>query len=239
MGGPANRVSIPDGRAAFPLQVFTRIHGITTVLGEDFGQYERGYLEMVAKGVRLDPGTPAEKAARARRERMEAARKAAAETDLDQWDYVAPELFMRDDMRIPMKVGTVRSNESFLKLFCHGLIARLDRPPTFDELERIQTFLDSAEFRQYKNRLNKLMTLEVKERLEPVAEIIGIHGERDMLDVTEEGGVHCKPSGPKSHHSTTGWPSSITTTGPDFMRMPRPTRGRCPCWLSWVSAPAP
>ena len=145
-----------------------------------FERYEREYL--ARRGV--DELTPEERRWVAR---VEAARKAATEAALDPWDYVVLEMARRGNPRISMKVGTMRAAESFLKLFCHGMIAKLDRPPTFDELERLQAFLDSAEYRQYKDRLRKLMTEEVKGRLKVVSEITGVRGPEDMWDLTDKG----------------------------------------------------
>lgn len=98
-------------------------------MDENSKQYEREYLER----ANLTPGTKEWH----RIEQVKAAKKAATEADLDPWDYVVLEMIRRGDPRISIKVGTVRSTESFLKLYCHGLIAKLDRPATFDELERI------------------------------------------------------------------------------------------------------
>lgn len=150
-------------------------------LDDDFKRYEREYLQRHTTNIR--PGTEEWR----QRERIEAARKAATEAELDSWDYVVLEMIRREDPRIPMKIGTVRSFESFLKLFCHGLIAKLDRPATFDELERIHAFLDSAEYKQYKNRLRKLMTQEVEECLKTVVAITGVRNQEDMWDLTDEG----------------------------------------------------
>lgn len=150
-------------------------------MDDDFERYEREYLDRHGKDIR--PGTKEWR----QLERMEAAKKAATEADLDPWDWVVLEMIRREDPLIPTKVGTVRSTESFLKLFCHGLIARLDRPATFDELERLQAFLDSAEYKQYEDRLAKLMTREVEERLRVVFEITGVRGPEDMWDLTDEG----------------------------------------------------
>lgn len=156
-------------------------------MGSDFDEYEREYLERHAKGIKPESGTFTENVARIHRKRVESAKRAAAKAALDAWDYAVLEMLRRGDMRIAMKVGTVRSTESFLRLFCHGLIAKLDRAPTFDELERAQAFLDSAEHKQYVARLNRLMTKEVRERLEIVAEITGVCDEKDMWDMTDDG----------------------------------------------------
>lgn len=156
-------------------------------MDSDFDEYEREYLERRAKGISPESGTLAENLAEMHRKRVEAARKSAAEAALDAWDYVVLEMVRRDDPRIPMKVGTARSAESLLRLFCHGLVAKLDRAPTFDELERIHAFLDSAEHKQYVARLNRLMTKEMRGRLEIVAEITGVCDKGDMWHMTDDG----------------------------------------------------
>lgn len=166
---------------------FYPVHPATGPLDDDFERYERVYLDGRVKDIKPDPGTFDEEMARLRRERMEAARKTATEAALNSWDYVVLEMLRREDPRIAMKVGTMWSSESFLKLFCHGLVARLDRPATFDKLERIHALLDSAEYRQYEDRLNRLMTKDVKWRLGLVVEITGARSMEDMWDLTDEG----------------------------------------------------
>ena len=76
-------------------------------------------------------------------ERVAAARKAATEAGLDAWDYAMLEMIRRGDVRSALKAGTMRYAESVLRLFCHGLVAKPANPPTFDEIERLQAFLDS------------------------------------------------------------------------------------------------
>lgn len=111
------------------------------VLDQDFEKYEQEYLERYVRGGGQNSKSLAAKAVRERRERMDAAKKTAAEADPDSWDYVALEMIRREDLRISIKLGTMRSAESRLKLFCHGLITKRERDPTFDELERIQASL--------------------------------------------------------------------------------------------------
>ena len=144
-------------------------------MDKSFEQYEREYLERLA---RSNSGSAAERAANAHTEPLAAVRDAAAGADLDSWDYVLLEMIRREDPRAAMRLGTMRSAESLLKLFCHGPIARR-RPATFDERERMQAFLDSAEYRQYKNRLKRLMTREARERLELIAAVTGARDEKD------------------------------------------------------------
>ena len=154
------------------------------VLDQDFEKYEQEYLERYVGGGGQNSKSLAAKAVRERRERMDAAKKTAAGAGLDSWDYVALEMIRREDLRISIKLGTMRSAESRLKLFCHGLITKRERDPTFDELERIQAFTDSVEYKQYKDRLKRLMTLEVRERLRLIDEITGTVY---MWDLTDKG----------------------------------------------------
>lgn len=157
-------------------------------MGDDFDQYERDYLARLDRGDVRASETPAEGRRRVHAERVEAARKAAAEADLDAWDYVVLEMVRRGDVRVALKVGTMRCAESMLKLYCHGM-AKPDRRPTFDDIERMQAFLDSSEHQQYVARLGKIMTGEIRERLAVITEIVGLEGEKDMLGLTEKGTI--------------------------------------------------
>ena len=96
-------------------------------------------------------------------------------------------MMRRDDLAIPLKLGTMRATKSFLKLYCHGLVHVLDRKPTFDEMERCQAFLDSDEFKSYKSNLNKVMTKEAREFFKTVAEITDVKDVTDLCDLTAQG----------------------------------------------------
>ena len=96
------------------------------------------------------------------------------------------------DMSGPLKFGIVRTSEALLRLYCNGLIQRLDREPTFDEMERVHTFLDSDAYKRYKERSNRIITKDVKERLDIIQEIIGAKNQTDLRDATERGEYELK-----------------------------------------------
>ena len=140
----------------------------------DFEEYEQEYLK------RMGLETEGEGAvARLRRE--------ASESPLDPWDYAVLEMVRRDDLAIPLKLGTMRAAKSFLKLHCHGMICKPDRKPAFDEMERIQAFLDSAVFDSYKSNLKKIMTREAAAFFQMVAKITGVNDTTDMCKLTPKG----------------------------------------------------
>ena len=153
----------------------------------DFDRYEAEYLKRLADGKPVSAESYEQHRARLHEEHLNAAKNTASKADLDAWDYAVLEMVRRFDMAGPLKFGTVRTFEAILKLYCKGLIRRLDRGPTFDELERIHAFLDSAAYKQYMKRLNRIITKEVKERLGIIQEITGAKNQTDLLDVTERG----------------------------------------------------
>ena len=114
-------------------------------------------------------------------------KQAALDSPLDEWDYAVLETVRRDDYSAPLKFGTVRTSEALLKLYCHGMIRRMEREPTFDEQERVQAWMDSAAFKQYADRLKRMMTGKVKARLEMISRILGVDGKSDMLELTDAG----------------------------------------------------
>ena len=128
----------------------------------DFESHERDYLARIAKNKPAPAESYEQIKARLRKERTDAAKKAAREADLDAWNYAALEMVRRGDPGAPMKIGTLRFCESLLRLHCHGLVERSGRKPTFDETERIHAFLDSQVFRRYQDRLERIMTEGVR-----------------------------------------------------------------------------
>ena len=154
------------------------------LLDDDFKRYEHDYLIRTAAGeAGPQAHTNAEKYAKA----IDDMKQAALDSPLDEWDYAVREAVRRDDYSAPLKFGTVRTSEALLKLYCHGMIRRMEREPTFDELERIQAWMDLAAFKQYADRLKRIMTGKVKARLEMISRILGVDGKSDMLELTDTG----------------------------------------------------
>ena len=143
-------------------------------MGRDFEQYENDYIRRISQ----------EQNSIARNmmtvEQMEDillqenAVKIARKAELNSWDYAILEMLRRNAIGIELKFGTVRTTESLLKLYSHDFIRVVDYEPTFDELEIIQSFLDSSAYKQYLSRLEKIITAEVQKRIELVYRILNI-----------------------------------------------------------------
>ena len=117
---------------------------------------------------------------------MRAATYAATKTSLDAWDYAALEMIGRGNRHIiPIKLGTMRTSKALLKLASHGLIFQPKRELTFDEREHIQSILDSTPLKQYADRLERMKTDKVKERLEIMDEVFG--DDMALWDLTSDG----------------------------------------------------
>ena len=87
---------------------------------------------------------------------------------LEPWDFAALEMMRREDMAAPMKVGTMRFTRSMLRLYAHGLVAKLDREPTFDERERINAFRKSPRFKSYAGNVKDTATKDDRRYFEDV-----------------------------------------------------------------------
>ena len=156
-------------------------------MDRDFEEYEREYLKRLA----MDKPAPAEsyrqRAARLHEELVESAKKEARNTELGSWDYAILFMIRRGDLGAPMKTGTLRYHESLLRLHSHGLVTRLGRRLTFDETERLQAFIDSPAYRQYRDRLKRIMTVEVAGRIALVTEILGTGNAPYLMELTDAG----------------------------------------------------
>ena len=156
-------------------------------MDDNFERYEDGYIKRLADGESTSFKSPGQQKIELHKEHLNAIRKTVSEAKLDSWDYAVLEMIRREDPTGPLKFGTLRTSKAFLKLYCHGLIERLDRKPTFDELERIHAFLDSIAYKQYEERLKRIMTNDVKIQLDTIREITGARNAFDLFDVTNHG----------------------------------------------------
>ena len=154
---------------------------------DGFEKYERDYVDRVSKRSPETTESREQASVRRHKDLVESAEKAARGSKLDAWDYAILDMVRREDFSACMVFGTLKTHESLLKLHCHCLIRPLDREPTFDETERAHAFLDSAAFKRYKDRLKKIMTKDVKDRLDLISEILGVSAVTYMVDLTDEG----------------------------------------------------
>ena len=77
---------------------------------------------------------------------------------LDSWDYAILEIIRRQDWFAMLGFGTMRLAKCVLRLDLRGTTHVPDRPPAFDEAERMQEFLDSPALRAYRASLKKVVT---------------------------------------------------------------------------------
>ena len=153
----------------------------------NFKRYEREYLKRISDSKTMRVESHDQRKTRFYKGRPDSAQKTEVGSELDSWDYAILDTIRRGDPYSSMKFGTLRIVKSLLKLYYHDLIRKLDREPTFDEIERVQAFLDSAAYKQYKNRLQRIMTEEVQEQISLVLEILEIHEVSDLLELTDKG----------------------------------------------------
>lgn len=106
---------------------------------------------------------------------------------LEPWDFAVLEMIRREDMAVPMKVGTMRFTRSMLHLYAHGLVAELDREPTFDERERLNAFLKSPRFKAYADNVKDTATKYDRRYFEDVASIMQEKDIHAMWDLTDAG----------------------------------------------------
>ena len=111
----------------------------------------------------------------------------AKNSKLDIFDYAILDMMNRDDYCFSFRFGMLKTCESMLKLYCHGMIEKLDRNPTFEEMEKIAAFIGSHASLQYEKMLEGIMTEEVENRIKLIFGVIEIENPTDMMNITENG----------------------------------------------------
>ena len=112
--------------------------------------------------------------------------KSEQDRELSVWDYVVLEFIWRKDPRILMRIGTMRTVDIIHKLSRQALIKKFSEP-SFDEIERHEALLDSPEYKQYRERRKRIMTLEARDKIDSTCRMIKIENIDDMLKPTEAG----------------------------------------------------
>jgi len=102
-------------------------------------------------------------------------------------DYFMLEGIRKDDLSIFLKLGSMEQMDIMEKLYRCGLIKKLDRESTFDEKERLLKFMDSVAYKEKENRIKKLMTSDVKERVRKYLDRLGISNVLDIFMITNKG----------------------------------------------------
>lgn len=161
---------------------------------DDVEAYERDYLKRVqeqAAEKRMLEKEQKEKTAQMEQAQREAEREEqetyVKRTTFTAWDYVLLESIRRKDPRPRIRIGTMKVLASMERLFRAGWIARPHGKMPFDDAERLEAFRDSHEYKQYKGRLNRIMTVEYLTKKGSVFNMLGIKKIDDWLILTEEG----------------------------------------------------
>lgn len=161
---------------------------------DDIDTYEKDYLERFKKqeADRLTHKKEREaETARIAQEQRDARQKEkakyASQTIFTVWDYVLLESIRRGDPRIRIRIGTMKVLTSLEKLFRSGWIEKPINKIPFDDMEKLETFRDSYEYKQYKNRLDRIMSYKDHVRKGSVLGMLGIKKIDDWLILTEEG----------------------------------------------------
>lgn len=147
-------------------------------MADDFDDYEDDYLRRLKE---QDP-----EAARRESEKAARQREYASQTTFTAWDYVLLESIRRRDPRVRIRIGTMKVLDGLEKLILAGWIEKQAKI-SFDDAERLEAFRDSAEYRQYKDRLSRLMSYKHEAIMRATLDRIGIKKIEDLLVLTEEG----------------------------------------------------
>lgn len=151
-------------------------------MGSDFEDYEKGYLmKLREQGKDKQKEQAYRKAERIKQEKF------INDTVFTVWDYVLLESIRRGDYRIMIRIGSMQVLTSMKKLFLAGWIEKPKSDIPFDDMERLAKFMDSYEYKQYKDRLNRIMTREYLTKRSDVCNTIGIKNIGDQLILTKEG----------------------------------------------------
>lgn len=161
---------------------------------DDIETYEKNYLErfkkqkMEEEARKTEQRKQAERMKQARHEAKQKEQKRyASQTTFAVWDYVLLESIRREDMRIRIRMGTMKTLASLEKLSYAGWIERPVAKMPFDDMERLEAFRDSYEYKQYKDRLDRIMSYEDHAKKSRVFSMLGIKKIDDWLILTEEG----------------------------------------------------
>ena len=114
-------------------------------------------------------------------------REYAGRTAFSVWDYVMLESVRRGDPRIRIRIGTMKALASLERLSLAGWIEKPAGKVPFDDMERLEAFRDTNEYRLYKDRLGRILSGEDFGRMRHVLDALHIKNIDDWLVLTEEG----------------------------------------------------
>ena len=111
----------------------------------------------------------------------------ASQTIFSVWDYVLLESVRRGDPRVRIRIGTMKALTGLERLALAGWIEKPADKMPFDDMERLEAFRDSYEYKQYEERLDRITSGEDYGKMHRVLDTLGIKKIDDWLILTEEG----------------------------------------------------
>ena len=148
-------------------------------MANNLDAYEEEYLER----LKLQDVNAAE---RLREERLKT-KQYVERTAFTAQDYILLESIRREDPRIRIRMGTMKVLDGLERLYHAGWIKKPNTDMPFDDLEKLEKFRDSYEYKQYTNRLRRIMTHEYLAKKSRVFGMLKIKKIDDWLVLTEDG----------------------------------------------------
>lgn len=157
------------------------------------GSTKKGFIERIKEWDAVRDTTKTEQQEKAirklqeQRETKARQKEYASRTAFNVWDYVMLESVRRGDPRIRIRIGTMRALASLERLSLAGWIEKPADKVPFDDMERLEAFRDTNEYRLYKDRLSRMLSGEDFDRMHYVLDALHIKNIDDWLVLTEEG----------------------------------------------------
>lgn len=106
--------------------------------------------------------------------------------NLTSQDYIILASMHHTDLKTMTKIHPLELVESCEKLFDCGLMQKMDREPPIQLGIKVQNWLNSVEYSQYTKNINKLLTVEQKEKIRQIYVKLQLKS-HDLSELTEKG----------------------------------------------------
>lgn len=153
---------------------------------KDLREYERDYLKRLEQ--EKEDSIPEEQ--RQAHEEQKKIDKELAEKmikELSAKEYLILGALKNTDLQVLTKFHPVEIVQMYEKFFQCGLIEIMNRKLTWQEGVKVQNWLNSQEFKQYQNNVNKLLDWDEKQLIKKTYERLGLSEKEDVVDITARG----------------------------------------------------
>jgi len=107
--------------------------------------------------------------------------------NLSTKEYLILGALKQTDLHVLTKFHPVEIVQMYEKFFQCGLIEIMNRKLTWQEGVKVQNWLNSQEFKQYQNNVNKLLDWDEKQLIKKTYERLGLSEKDDVVDITARG----------------------------------------------------